>query len=132
MTMGPENKHYPSVFSWNEMFKLPLDQRRALLRNPQARERLRYAVENPNEDPVRGTTVLPPQWTDVYVDLVALEKNKGLEKRSIQEIAQEQGKAPGDVFPTSHWKRTLKPNFAGVQRARSGVRRYARHCLART
>lgn len=98
MTMGPENKHYPSVFSWNEMFKLPLDQRRALLRNPQARERLRYAVENPNEDPVRGTTVLPPQWTDVYVDLVALEKNKGLEKRSIQEIAQEQGKAPGDVF----------------------------------
>jgi N-acyl-D-aspartate/D-glutamate deacylase len=96
--LGPENKHYRAVSSWHEMFNLPLEQRRAVLRDPAAREKMRSAVENPNRDPAFGTTIRPPSWTTVYIDQAALEKNKSLEGRSIQDIAHEQGKAPGDVF----------------------------------
>ena len=92
------NKHYRAVFSWHEMFNLPLEQRRALLRDAAAREQLRNAVENPNRDPARGTTNRPPSWADVYVDQVVLQKNKDFEGRSIGNIAKDQGKAPGDVF----------------------------------
>jgi N-acyl-D-aspartate/D-glutamate deacylase len=95
--LGPENKHYRGVPSWHDMFQLPIEQRRAMLRDAAARERLRYAVENPNQDASRGTTVRPPSWDTLFVDVVVLEKNKSLEGRSIQDIAAEQGKAPGDV-----------------------------------
>jgi N-acyl-D-aspartate/D-glutamate deacylase len=96
--LGPENKHYRAVFSWHQMFNLPIEERRALLRDGAAREKLRYAVENPNRNPDLGTTNRPPAWDAVFVDLAVLDKNKSFEGRSIQQIAEEQGKAPGDVF----------------------------------
>jgi len=95
--LGPENKHYRAVASWQELFNLPLEERRARLRNAAARATLRNAVEHPNSDPALGTTLRPPSWSAVYVDHAVLEKNKGLEGRSIQEIAEAQGHAPGDV-----------------------------------
>jgi N-acyl-D-aspartate/D-glutamate deacylase len=79
------------------MFQLPIEERRARLRDPVVRERMRHAVENPNKDPAAGTTVRPPSWDTVFVESVALEKNKPLEGRTIAEIAAEHGKAPGDV-----------------------------------
>ena len=96
--LGPENKLYRAVFSWDEMFNLPLEERRARLRDPAAREKMRYAVESPNTDPSRGTTLRPPGWEALFIDAVALEKNKKFEGRSIGALAQEQGKAPGDAF----------------------------------
>jgi N-acyl-D-amino-acid deacylase len=98
MPLGPENKHFRSVFSWLEMLNLPVEERRARLRDPVARDKLRFAVENYNRDPEKGTTVRPPSWDTVFIEQVTLAKNKPLEGRAIQAIADEQGKAPGDVF----------------------------------
>jgi N-acyl-D-aspartate/D-glutamate deacylase len=95
--LGPENKHYRGVPSWHEMFNLPIEERRARLRDPAARDMMRSAVEHPNTDPTRGTTLRPPKWEMIYVDQTDLAKNKSLEGRSIQEIANEQGKTPADV-----------------------------------
>jgi N-acyl-D-amino-acid deacylase len=124
--LDQDNKHYRAVFSWHEMFNLPLEERRALLRDAPARERLRNAVENPNRDPARGTTNRPPGWADVYVDQAVLQKNKSLEGRSIGNIAKDQGKAPGDVFldlaleedfKTALWWRTESPEWRKAVRS---------------
>jgi N-acyl-D-amino-acid deacylase len=98
MPLGSENKHYPSVPTWHEMFALPIDKRRARLRDPAAREAMRQAVENPNRDSTRGSTLKPPRWSDIYVDHVTQERNKKFETRSIADIAEAEGKAPADAF----------------------------------
>src|SRR5438874_2401648 len=80
------------------MLKLPHDERVALLRDPAARDELRFAVENYNRDPSKGTTVPPPLWTAVFVDEVADPEHAKLQARSIQEIADEGGVAPADAM----------------------------------
>jgi N-acyl-D-aspartate/D-glutamate deacylase len=80
------------------MFKLPHDERRAALEDPTTRAELRDAVENYNRDPEHGTTVPPPLWNAVWVDRVVKPEHSELQSRSIQDIADERGVAPGDVM----------------------------------
>ncbi len=98
LVIGPANLHYRAVPSWMTMLNLPEPERAALLRDANAREELRRAVENYNRDPAKGTTVPPPLWTTVFIDRVADEAHKPLQGRSIQDLADEQGKAPADVI----------------------------------
>lgn len=98
LVIGPANLHYRAVPSWMHMLGLPEAERAVLLRDPKAREELRRGVENYNRDPAKGTTVPPPLWTTVFIDRVANPAHKALEARSIQELADEQGKAPADVI----------------------------------
>jgi N-acyl-D-aspartate/D-glutamate deacylase len=58
---------------------------------------MRQAVENYNRDPKKGTILPPPLWTALFVDHVANDRNAGLQGKSVAEIAEETGKAPGDV-----------------------------------
>ncbi|MBV1689363.1 amidohydrolase family protein [Novosphingobium sp. G106] len=90
------NHHWQAVFSWHAMTRLPIDERRALLKNPRAREEMRFAVENQNRDPAKGTTIPAPQWDNVFVDdspNLPVETHQG---RSIAELAVGEGVAPGD------------------------------------
>ncbi len=98
VVIGPANLHYRAVPSWMHMLNLPEDERAALLRDPKARDELRNAVQNYNRDPTKGTTVPPPLFSTVWVDRVASPAHKALETRSIQDLADEQGKAPADVM----------------------------------
>jgi N-acyl-D-aspartate/D-glutamate deacylase len=98
LTVGPENLHFLSVPSWMHMLNLPANERAAALRDPAVRDELRYAVENYNRDPAKGTTVPPPQWSAVYVDRVTSRGHAALQSRSIQDIATERGVAPADVL----------------------------------
>jgi N-acyl-D-aspartate/D-glutamate deacylase len=98
VVIGPANLHYRAVPSWMRMLNLPEAERAALLRDADAREELRFAVENYNRDPAKGTTVPPPIWPTVFVDRVADPKHKNMEGASIQELADAQGKAPADVM----------------------------------
>jgi len=120
VVIGPGNLHYRAVPSWMHMLNLPDAERAALLRDPKARDELRRAVENYNRDPTKGTTVPPPIWPTVFVDKVAKAENKALEGRSIQDLANEQGKAPADVmldlaldenFETAFRWRTESPDW---------------------
>ena len=90
--------HYRGVPSWHRMVTLPKAERAALLRDPKARDELRYAVENPNRDGSKGSTLPPPQFAVTFVDRVVKPENKKYESRSIKDIAAEQGKAPADVM----------------------------------
>jgi N-acyl-D-aspartate/D-glutamate deacylase len=90
--------HFLAVPSWNRMLQLPHAERVALLRDPAARDELRYAVENYNRDPAKGTTTPPPLWNTVFVDHVTRPEHEKLVGRSIASLADEQGRAPGDVM----------------------------------
>jgi N-acyl-D-aspartate/D-glutamate deacylase len=92
------NLHYLAVPSWSRMLKLPFDERIALLRDPAARDELRFAVENYNRDPAKGTTTPPPLWTDLYVDVVAKPDHQKYQGRSIADLAEELGVAPADAM----------------------------------
>jgi N-acyl-D-aspartate/D-glutamate deacylase len=92
------NLHYLAVFPWDRMLKLPFAERVALLQDPAARDELREAVEHYNRDASKGTTVPPPQWHVVYVDEVFKPENQRFQSRSIQDIAEELGKAPADAM----------------------------------
>ena len=90
------NHHWRGAFGWHAMTRLPIEERRALLRDPKAREVLRFGIENSNKDPAKGTTLAPPQWPLVFVDespSMAPEVHQG---KSIQALAEERQIAPGD------------------------------------
>jgi N-acyl-D-aspartate/D-glutamate deacylase len=126
VVIGPTNLHYRAVPSWMHMLNLPDAERAALLRDPKARDELRTAVENYNRDPKKGTTVPPPIWPTVFVDRVTDAKHKAMEGLSIQELAEQQGKAPADVmldlalaedFKTEFRWRTESPDWRDAVKA---------------
>lgn len=90
------NHHWQAVFSWHAMTRLPIEERRALLNDPKAREEMRYAVENQNRDPAKGTTLPAPQWDNVFVEdspNLPFDVHQG---HSIAQLAEAKGVAPGD------------------------------------
>ena len=90
------NHLWQSVPTWHAMTRLPIAERRALVTDPQAREEMRFAVENYNTDPAKGTTVHAPQWVSVFIEVspsLPIEQHQG---RSIAQLAEERGVAPGD------------------------------------
>jgi N-acyl-D-amino-acid deacylase len=78
------------------MTRMGSEEKRTLLKDPTAREEMRYAVENQNRDPAKGTTLPAPQWTNVFVDhspTLSIDDHQG---RSIAQLADAKGVAPGD------------------------------------
>ena len=65
---------------------------------PACRDELRDAVDHPNKDAAKGSTLPPPHWHVVFVDEVAKPEHEKYLKRSINDIAAELGKAPADAM----------------------------------
>ena len=59
---------------------------------------MRHAVEHPNTDGAKGSTLPPPRWSVVEVDEVAKPHNEKFVRRTIADIAAELGKEPADVL----------------------------------
>jgi N-acyl-D-aspartate/D-glutamate deacylase len=79
--------------AWKQILFTPIDERTAAFRNPEVRQRLRYeAVEN------HFRSRFSRRWDLVYMIQAASPKNKPLEKKSVAEIAQMQGKDVIDAF----------------------------------
>lgn len=111
LTIGPENQLYLSVPSWVEMLALPHDERVACLRDPDRRAELRFAVENYNRDPARGTTTPPPLWDTVFVQHVRDPANQALVGRSLAEIGAKTGIAPADAMLDLALSEDLRTGF---------------------
>lgn len=90
------NHHWQAVPTWHAMTRLPIEERRALLRDPEAREAMRFAVENQNRDPSKGTTLPAPQWPVVFIEHSPSLPFEAHEGKSIAELAEAKGVAPGD------------------------------------
>ena len=91
------NHHWRGAFGWHDMTRLPIEQRRALLKDPKAREELRFGIENSNKDPAKGTTLAPPQWGAVFIESSASVPYQAHQGKSIAQLAEERQMAPGDL-----------------------------------
>jgi N-acyl-D-amino-acid deacylase len=122
MVAFDETNHlWNAVPTWLSMTRLPKAQRAALLKDPQAREAMRFAVENYNRDPAKGTTLPAPQWPNVWVDSSPTLSPEAYEGRSVADLAAERGVTPGDFaldlaladdFETKMRWRTETPEWA--------------------
>ncbi len=90
------NHHWQACGLWHAMTRMPIEARRALLRDSEAREAMRFGIENPNTDPSKGTIIPAPQWPVVFVESSPTLPEEKHQNRSIAQLAEEAGKAPGD------------------------------------
>jgi N-acyl-D-amino-acid deacylase len=99
-TLAAGTNLYEGVPAWHRVTRPGMDpaERLALLADPAQREAMRHAVERPNRDPSKGSTLPPPHWEVVFVDEVARPENEKFLKRSVADIARELGKEPADAM----------------------------------
>ncbi|MCB2064737.1 MAG: amidohydrolase family protein [Novosphingobium sp.] len=90
------NHHWQACGLWHAMTKMPIEARRALLRDSEAREQMRFGIENPNTDPSKGTIIPPPQWPVVFVESSPTLPEEKHQNKSIAQLAEEADVAPGD------------------------------------
>jgi N-acyl-D-aspartate/D-glutamate deacylase len=108
---------YAGVFSWQAIMGLSHAEKIAKLRDPEYRALMREAVEHPNRDPDAGSTLPPPHWNALFVDEVSEARHERLLRRSIAEIASEQGKAPADAMLDLALEEDLRIKFRWENRS---------------
>jgi N-acyl-D-aspartate/D-glutamate deacylase len=90
--------YFANLDVWDVVIaKTSLDEKMALLTNPEKRAEMREAaLQRQRRRPgVPGRFI---KWQGIFVNKVALDKNRGLEGRSIKELADAQGKHVADVM----------------------------------
>ena len=92
--------------TWKAALFSPLEARKQMFANADCRKKLRAeAIED------QSPSVFPRRWDVIFVDAVKLAKNKLLEKKSIQEIAEQQGKDGLDCFLDLSLEEDLETRF---------------------
>jgi N-acyl-D-aspartate/D-glutamate deacylase len=89
---------YDGVPSWAALMQLTIGEKVTRLRDAAVRDEMRHAVENPNKDAAKGSTLPPPHWDVLYVDEVSRPENEKFLKRSIKDVARELGKERADAM----------------------------------
>jgi N-acyl-D-aspartate/D-glutamate deacylase len=87
---------YDGVFEWRELSRLGEGERLARLADPGRRERLRSALDHPNTDGAKGSTLPPPLLDRLYVQ--RSPRDPGSEGRSVAELAALRGCHAADVM----------------------------------
>jgi N-acyl-D-aspartate/D-glutamate deacylase len=92
--------------TWKTALFSPLEARKQMFADADCRKKLRTeAIED------QSPSVFPRRWDVIFVDAVKLAKNKLQEKKSIQEIAKEQGKDGLDCFLDLSLEEDLETRF---------------------
>jgi N-acyl-D-aspartate/D-glutamate deacylase len=112
---------YEGVPSWHRVLGPggTVEEKLALLRDPAVRDEMRHAVDHPNRDASKGSTLPPPRFTVVEVDEVAKPEHEKLLHRTIADIAAEMGKEPADVMFDLAADEGLATVFRYVNKSRS-------------
>ncbi len=87
---------FDGVFHWRELSELPPPQRLARLRDPAVRDQLRAALDQPNTDSAKGSTLPPPAMSRVFVD--RSRNGATAVGKSIAQLAEERRVHPADVM----------------------------------
>ncbi len=92
--------------TWKTALYVPVEVRKQMFADPEVRKKLRAeAIED------RSPSVFPKRWDVIFIDQVKLAKNKSQEKKSIQDIAQAQGKDGLDCFLDISLEEDLETRF---------------------
>ncbi len=87
---------FDGVFHWRDLSGLPADERLRRMRDPGLRSELRAALDHPNTDGSKGSTLPPPPLTNLFVDRSA--SDPGAVGKSIAALAAERKVHPADVI----------------------------------
>jgi len=112
---------YEGVPAWHRVLGPggTVEEKLKLLRDPAQRDEMRHAVEHPNRDAAKGSTLPPPRFTVVEVDEVAKPEHEKLLHRTIAEIASELGVEPADAMLDLALDENLATVFRYVNKSRS-------------
>jgi N-acyl-D-amino-acid deacylase len=92
--------------TWKTALYGPVEVRKQMFADPDVRKKLRAeAIED------RSPSVFPKRWDVIFIDQVKLAKNKPQEKKSIQELAEAQGKDGLDCFLDISLEEDLETRF---------------------
>ncbi|HXX88644.1 MAG TPA: amidohydrolase family protein [Acidimicrobiales bacterium] len=96
-----------------------VEEKMAILRDPAARDEMRHAVDNPNRDASKGSTLPPPRWKVVEVDEVRRPEHEKFLHRTIADIAAELDKEPADAMLDLAMAEDLATVFRYVNKSRA-------------
>jgi len=101
---------------WDATMELPLEERLAVLVNPEKRAELREAaMKRQRRRPGVPGRFIP--WPAIVVNKVSLDKNRHLERRGLEEIAREQGKHVADAMLDLAVEERLETQFQLLTRS---------------
>src|SRR5262249_8443540 len=130
-TLGGKTTMYEGCPAFHRLFKTTgTAERMAMLRDPAYRDEIRYAVENPNKDPEKGSNTPPPAFSMGLVGRTARPENAALQGRVLSEIAEERGVAPMDAMVELALSENLETGFiwnTETEDWREGTARASRH-----
>jgi len=95
--------------TWKAAMFSPVPTRKQMFTDPELRNKLRAeAIED------QSPSVFPRRWDVIFVDHVNLDKNKALQRKSVQEVAKAQGKDGLDCFLDLSLEEDLKARFVHI------------------
>jgi N-acyl-D-aspartate/D-glutamate deacylase len=109
--------YFANLDVWDTAMAAPLDERMALLTNPEKRAELREAaMQRQRRRPgVPGRFI---KWQSIIVSKAAQEKNRALEGRALTELAEAMGKHVADVMLDLAVEEKLETEFLLQSRSR--------------
>ncbi|MHB8330344.1 MAG: N-acyl-D-amino-acid deacylase family protein [Acidimicrobiales bacterium] len=112
---------YEGVPSWHRVLGPgpTVAEKLALLADPAARDEMRGAVDHPNTDGSKGSTLPPPRFKVVEVDEVVKPENEKFLHRTIADIAGELGQDPADAMLDLAVSEGLQTTFRYVNKSRA-------------
>jgi N-acyl-D-aspartate/D-glutamate deacylase len=87
---------FDGVLLWRDLSELPFEARLKKMKDPGERPALRHALDNPNTDGSKGSTLPPPPLTNVFVD--RSKSDPAALGKSIASLAKERGVHAADVI----------------------------------
>ncbi len=97
-TLAGGTSRYEGVPLWNDLMKAPFDDRRRLVTDPDSRAALRQAIDAPNRDASKGSTLPPPFWASMRLSSSNAPANQPYVGRIIGTIAEQESRHPADVM----------------------------------
>jgi len=87
---------FDGVLLWRDLRDMPRDERVRRMKDPGMRPELRHALDHPNTDGSKGSTLPPPPLTNFFVD--RSKSDPAAVGKSIVALADERKKHPADVI----------------------------------
>jgi len=97
-TLAGGTTRYEGVPLWNELMHASPDEKRRRVADPEQRAALRDAIDHPNLDPAKGSTLPPPFFASMRVSSSAAPENQRYVGGVIGAIAAQEGRHPADVM----------------------------------
>ena len=97
-TVAAGTSRYEGVPEWNALMTAPVEEKRRLLADPAARERLREAIDHPNTDPAAGSTLPPPFWQSLRLSDTRVAADQQWVGKAMSDIASATRRHPADAM----------------------------------